>query len=161
MNKNPQYPFVLTQTQKKQCIVHKKEYMISTILSLKRPVHGSYSVTRGRILRGGVPKGFKYYYQWVKVCLNDENNIFLPKYYALFCMGKSNNWKSTYSLKLLNFMTTCYYMKEIFSPEDEFVKDVFIKFRLAFVVRWKRMINIFDIIYAVYSFCSTHNFFAE
>ena len=53
-------------------------------------MHGSYSVTRGQILRVGVPKGPKYFRSTMKGELNDRNNIFLPMYYALFILGTSN-----------------------------------------------------------------------
>ena len=57
----------------------------------KKPVHSSYSVNRGWILRGEVPKGLKYYYQLSKVqYLNDGDNIFLPTFYALSFLDTSN-----------------------------------------------------------------------
>ena len=52
-------------------------------------MHGSYSVTRGQILRVGVPKGPKYFRSMTEGELNDRNNIFLPMYYALFFLGTS------------------------------------------------------------------------
>ena len=52
-------------------------------------MHGSYSVTRGQILRVG-PKGPKYFRSMTEGELNDRNDIFLPMYYALFFLGTSN-----------------------------------------------------------------------
>ena len=53
-------------------------------------MHGSYSVTRGQIIRVGVPKGPKYLRSMTEGELNDRNDIFLPMYYALFFLGTSN-----------------------------------------------------------------------
>ena len=53
-------------------------------------MHGSYSVTRGQIIRVGVPKGPKYFRSMMEGELDDRNNIFLPMYYALFFLGTSN-----------------------------------------------------------------------
>ena len=59
-------------------------------------MHGSYSVTRGQIIRVGVPKGPKYFRSMTEGELNDRNDIFLPMYYALFFLGTSNIGYSLY-----------------------------------------------------------------
>ena len=82
--------FVLTRTQKKQCIVHRQKILFLQLEPIKISVHGSYSVTRGQILSVGVPKGPKYFRSMTEGELNDTNNISLPMYYALFFLGTSN-----------------------------------------------------------------------
>ena len=81
---------VLTRTQKKQCIVHRQKILFLQLEPIKISVHGSYSVTRGQIIRVGVPKGPKYFRSMTEGELNDRNNIFLPMYCALTFLGTSN-----------------------------------------------------------------------
>ena len=70
-------------------------------------MHGSYSVTRGQILRVGVPKGPKYFRSTTAGELNDRNNIFLPMYYALFFLGASNNIFVKKCIKFVEFGNIC------------------------------------------------------
>ena len=64
-------------------------------------MHGSYSVTRGQILSVGVPKGPKYFRSMTEGELNDRNNIFLLKYYALFFLGTSNTYFGNFLFGIL------------------------------------------------------------
>ena len=75
--------------RKKHCIVHRQKILFLQLEPLKISVHGSYSVTRGQILKVGVPKGPKYFRSMTEGELNDRNDIFLPMYYALFFLGTS------------------------------------------------------------------------